>query len=152
VSEHRATVSIAHGVMVGADGTWSSTLIWGGNGRDGESLSNSLLAESEYSRDGRNSFIARVEYVEKSAAELVVNVAPYNFAAGRRFDVGEFSLGYVREFASWKSGTVGAGALGTLNFVPAALRGAYGSATPTGVVVFIRVRPRRTSMGSMNHM
>jgi hypothetical protein len=152
VSEHRATVSVAHGVPLGESGEWSSSLIWGGNGRDGESMSNSLLAETEFSRDGRNSFIARAEYVEKSAAELVLNAPPYNFASDLRFDVSEFSLGYVRELAMWKSGTFGAGVLGTLNFVPSALRAAYGSSTPAGVVLFARVRPRRTPMAPMDHM
>jgi hypothetical protein len=151
-SEHRATLSIAHGVLIGEAGQWSSSLIWGGNGRDGASLSNSVLAESEVSPDGRNSFIVRAEYVEKSASELVVDLAPFNFAPDRRFDVSELSLGYVRELAMWKSGTLGAGVLGTMNIVPGALRAAYGSATPAGVIVFVRVRPRRTAMAGMDHM
>ena len=152
VSEHRATVSVAHGVLVGESGEWSSSLIWGGNGRDGQLMSNSMLAETEFSRDGRNSFIARAEYVEKSAAELVLNVAPYNFAPEQRFDVSEFSLGYVRELAIWKSGTFGAGVLGTLNVLPSALRVAYGSSTQAGVVLFMRIRPRRSAMAAMDHM
>ena len=152
VSEHRATMSVAHGVLVGDAGAWSSSLIWGGNGRDGESLSNSVLAESEFSYDGRNSFIARVEYVEKSASELVIDVSPFSFAPERRFGVSEFSLGYVRELTTWRSVTFGAGVLGTLNTVPAVLRAVYGSATPAGVVVFVRVRPRRQGMGAMDHM
>ncbi|HEY2849726.1 MAG TPA: hypothetical protein VGI97_07600 [Gemmatimonadaceae bacterium] len=152
VSEHRATVSIAHGVAIGSEGEWSSTLIWGGNGRDGASLSNSGLFESEYSRDGRNSFIARGEYVQKTAAELAVTPPPLGLPASHLFDVGEITLGYVREFATWRTGTVGAGVLGTMNFVPAALQPEYGSATPIGVVFFVRMRPRRTTMAPMNHM
>ncbi|MFI5233054.1 MAG: hypothetical protein ACHQSE_11160 [Gemmatimonadales bacterium] len=152
VSEHRATVSIARGVPLGESGEWSSSLIWGGNGRDGESMSNSVLAETEFSRDWRNSFIARAEYVEKSAAELVADVPPFGFSPARRFDVSEISLGYVRELVSWSRGTFGAGALGTLNIVPPALRAAYGSSTPAGVVLFVRVRPRRSAMGAMGHM
>ena len=152
VSEHRATMSVAHGVPIGEAGAWSSSLIWGGNGRDGESLSNSLLAESEFSRDGRNSLIVRAEYVEKSASELVLDVPPFNFASERRFDVSEFSLGYVRELAMWRSATLGAGVLGTLNSVPTVLRAVYGSATPAGVTLFVRVRPRRQGMAAMDHM
>ena len=152
VSEHRATLSVAHGMLVGDAGEWSSSLIWGGNTRDGESLSNSLLAESEFSPDGRNSFIARAEYVQKSASELVVDIAPFNFASERRFDVSEISLGYVRELTTWRSGTLGVGVLGTLNFVPSTLRAAYGSSTPAGAVLFVRVRLRRTAMPGMDHM
>jgi hypothetical protein len=111
-----------------------------------------VLAESEYSRDGRNSFIARAEYVQKSAAELVVDGPPLNFAPDRRFDVSELSFGYIRELTMWRTGTLGVGVLGTLNFVPSVLRAAYGSSTPAGAVVFVRVRPRRTAMPVMNHM
>lgn len=152
ISEHRATVSVAHGILVGDNGAWSSSLIWGGNGRAGETLSNSLLAESEFSRDDLNSFLVRAEYVEKTAAELVVDGAPFNFAPGRRFDVSELSLGYVRELSTWKSGTLGVGVLGTVNFVPAALQTAYGSSTPIGALLFFRIRPRRAAMGPMGGM
>lgn len=152
VAEHRATISVGRGVMIGDAGAWNTSLIWGANGRAGESMSNSLLAETELSRDGRNSFIARAEYVQKSASELVADIPPYNFAADREFDVSELSLGYVRELAMWRTGTFGAGVLGTLNFVPAALQSVYGSSTPVGVVLFVRIRPRRTGMGSMDHM
>lgn len=151
VSEHRATISVARGVAIGSAGAWNTSLIWGANGRDGEAMSNSLLAEAEFSRDGRNAFVARAEYVEKSASELVVDTPPFNFAPDRRFDVSEVSLGYVRELAMWRTGTFGAGVLGTLNFVPAALRSLYGSSTPTGLVLFVRIRPRRTAM-AMDHM
>ena len=89
------------------DGQWSSSLIWGGNVRDGETLSNSILAESELSLDGRNSIVVRGEYVQKSAAELVLDVAPFNFAPEMRFGVSEFSLGYVRELASLEERNVG---------------------------------------------
>jgi hypothetical protein len=150
VSEHRAVGSIAYGTAVGMGGRWSSTLIWGGNGRDGEQLSSSVLGESELSIDARNSFIVRAEYVAKSAAELVLDTSPSGFAPGRLFDVGELSLGYVRELKTWGRGTLGAGVLGTVNFVPAALQTAYGSMNPLGAVIFVRVRPRFTGMTGMD--
>ncbi len=120
--------------------------------RDGESLSSSLLAESELSVDNRNSFIVRAEYVAKSAVELVLDTAPFGFAPGRRFDVGELSLGYVREVKTWTRGTLGIGLLGTVNFVPVALQNAYGSMNPLGAMIFVRVRPRRTKAGDMPGM
>ena len=150
VSEHRTTLSAAHGEMVGDSGEWSSSLIWGGNRREGESLSHSVLAESEFSRDGRNSFIARAEYVQKSASDLAVDVAPFDFAPKRRFDVSELSLGYVRELTTWRTATFGVGGLGTLNFVPSALRAVYGSSTPVGMVLFVRIRPRPNGMAGMH--
>jgi hypothetical protein len=150
VSEHRAVGSVAYGTPVGMNGQWNSTLIWGGNGRDGESLSKSVLAETEISADGRNSFIARAEFVEKSAAELVLDTGPLGFAPARRFDVSEVSLGYVREIKSWAHATLGVGAMGTLNVVPSSLRSVYGSTLPVGAVIFIRVRPRKSGMGMMD--
>jgi hypothetical protein len=37
--------------------------------------------------------------------------------------------------------TLGLGALGTVNFVPAAVESIYGSRTPRGLFVFLRLRP-----------
>lgn len=150
VSEHRVTGSVAYGAAVGVGGQWASTLIWGGNGRDGQAVSSSVLAESEISLDARNSFILRAEYVAKSATELVLDTPPAGFAPRQLFDIGEFSIGYVREITSWARGTLGIGALGTVNFIPAALRAAYGSTTPLGAVVFMRVRPRASGMRAMD--
>ena len=150
VSEHRAVGSIAYGTAVGMEGQWSSTLIWGGNGRDHESLSSSVLGETELSIDARNSFIVRAEYVTKSAAELVLDSAPFATAAKRSFDVGELSLGYVREIKKWGRGTLGIGVLGTVNFVPVALQTAYGSTTPLGAMIFVRIRPRASGMAGMD--
>jgi hypothetical protein len=152
MSEHRATLSVAHGTRFGADGQWSTALIWGENGPDAAPMSGSVLVETEFSPDARNSIVARAEYVQKSADDLVLDVAPFNLAPERLFGVSEFSVGYVRELASWGHGTLGLGVLGTLNTVPSALRPAYGSTTPVGAMVFLRLRPRRLSAGAMAGM
>ena len=39
------------------------------------------------------------------------------------------------------SATLGVGARGALNLVPSALEGVYGSRTPAGLAIFLRVRP-----------
>jgi hypothetical protein len=143
VSEHRATFSLMHSRRIGRDGQWSTTLTWGGNLLAGQSsYSNSALLESEAVLDDRNSVFGRMEYVQKSADELVLTAAPFDFAPTQRFGVSEFSLGYVRELSHWGSATLGLGALATVNVVPAALRDAYGSTTPVGAMLFLRVRPR----------
>jgi hypothetical protein len=56
--------------------------------------------------------------------------------------VSSFSLGYVREVGNASVFGVGLGARGTVNFIPSALEPTYGSRTPTGLIVFLRVRPK----------
>lgn len=52
----------------------------------------------------------------------------------------------------WKSGTLGLGATATINAVPEVLRTAYGTTTPLGVTLFLRIRPHRSAMGAMGAM
>jgi hypothetical protein len=87
--------------------------------------------------DEANSVFGRVEYVRKSAEELSLED---NFP-GQEFDVGSLAIGYIREFAGFRGATLGLGARGALNLVPSALEGAYGSRTPAGLAIFLRVRP-----------
>jgi hypothetical protein len=51
------------------------------------------------------------------------------------------SLGYVREFARYRGATFGAGARGAINLIAESLGDVYGSRTPVGIAVFLRVRP-----------
>jgi hypothetical protein len=62
--------------------------------------------------------------------------------------VGALQLGYIREVARTHWATIGLGTAGTLNFVPAALEPYYGSRNPTGVFVFLRMRPFHSSRSS----
>jgi len=140
-SLHRVTASVMHGRAVGSTGQWSTTLVYGGNKSSESPIANSWLAESELVLDAKNTVFARAELIAKSAADLVVDTAPFSFASDRRFDVGAFTVGAIRELLAFGSGTLGVGASGTLNVVPAALRDVYGSRTPLGAMVFVRVRP-----------
>ena len=58
----------------------------------------------------------------------------------RKFNVGAVELGYIRELARTHGATVGLGAAGTLNFVPASLEPYYGSRHPVGTFISLRVR------------
>lgn len=146
-SMHRVTASAIYGRPVGPDGQWATTLLYGANTNPSQSrLSNSLLLESEAILDRSNTVLGRVEYVQKNAEELVVNAPPFNFPATQRFNVGHVSLGYIRELIGLRGATLGLGAMGTLNIVPSALNGAYGSRTPLGGIVFLRLRPAGIGM------
>jgi hypothetical protein len=157
-SMHRMTASVLHGTRLGADGQWSSAFIWGANKHSGESSSNGFLAESGAILDKRNTLFGRTEIVRKSAEDLVVDnpvttrngtVLP-GFPASQRFNVGSLQIGYIREVARMHWTTLGFGAAGTLNFVPAPLEPYYGSRNPTGLFVFLRLRPFHRSRSTMN--
>jgi hypothetical protein len=165
-SMHRVTTSALHGARLGTDGQWASTFIWGANKHSTQpGWSHSLLAESEAIFDRRNTMFGRGEWVQKSAEDLVVaspvitggGVILPGFPASRSFNVGALQLGYIRELARTHWATIGLGAAGTLNFVPASLEPYYGSRNPTGTFIFLRLRPfhqprsamRMNDMGGM---
>ena len=141
-NQHRFGASVLHTVRLGRQGEWASALIYGANkhvepsGVTG-SWEHSLIAESNLQLDAANSVFARVEYVRKSGEELVL---PDPLSA-EEFDIGNLSLGYVREFAGYWGATFGLGARGAMNLIPKSLKGVYGSRTPVGLAVFLRVRP-----------
>jgi len=157
-SMHRITASVLHGAKLAADGQWASAFIWGANKHSAQtSWSNGFLAETEAILDKHNTVFGRTELVQKSAEDLVVDnpvvlrsgtILP-GFPVSERFNVGALQLGYVREVTRARWATIGLGGAGTLNFVPAALKPYYGSKNPTGLLVFLRVRPfhlARTTM------
>jgi hypothetical protein len=141
-NQHRLGASILHTVRLGREGEWASALVYGANmhmapsGVDGP-WEHSIMAESNLQLDGANSVFGRVEYVRKSGEELVLP----DPLSGEEFDIGNLSLGYIREFAGYRGATFGVGARGAINLVPADLEDTYGSRTPVGVAVFLRVRP-----------
>jgi hypothetical protein len=121
-------------------------LIYGANkSSESSRASNSALAEGTADLDGRNSLFGRVEWVEKSAADLALD----QFPSTQLFDVGELTLGYLRELIHWDGIGLGAAVTGTLNFVPSSLSGTYGSRTPVGLSVSVRLRPARMPMQGM---
>lgn len=151
-SLHRITASVMHGMKIGSEGQWSSTAVWGAN-KEGHELTHSVLIESEAVLDGSNTLMARAEWVQKSSADLVLDVPPTSFPARKHFDVSALSLGYVREVGGWTGATIGIGAIGTLNVVPSALETSYGSRTPVGGLLFVRLRPKfGSSMEGMGNM
>jgi hypothetical protein len=109
--------------------------------------------ETEAILDRWNTLLSRVEFVEKSAEDLVLDEPPSSFAPGEQFAISSLSLGYIRELGRGWGTTIGLGAMGTVNIVPSALENAYGSRTPLGAVVFLRVRPFQASggMAGMHH-
>lgn len=151
-SMHRTAVSAQYGQAIGG-GQWATSLIWSANTHADESRSsNSYLAETEAVLDVHNTVFARAEHVQKSAEDLSLDKGPGAFDAERTFAVSRVSLGYIREVASWRGATIGIGAMGNVAFVPTALEQAYGSATPRGFTLFVRLRAMRPASHDMSHM
>ncbi len=120
----------------GGNRRWSGAAIYGANVITGASRwSNSALFEGSVDLDHANTVFGRAEYVQKSALDLAL---PSTTAV---YDLGEISVGYARTLTVAAGLVFAAGARGTVNVVPPALRDAYGSRLPLGAAVFLSLRP-----------
>ena len=139
-SMHRVTASVLYGRKLGMDGQLATALVWGANRHSGRTT-HAALAEVEAIVNRRNTLLGRLELVQKSAEELVLPAGPGGFAPESTFTITALSVGYIREVGRTRSATVGIGFQGSVNAVPAALEPVYGSRTPVGGMLFVRIRP-----------
>src|SRR2546422_4636665 len=113
-------------------------LIYGANAPIGTGrLSNSVAVEMNVDLDGTNAVLGRVEYVRKTAEELVVASVP----PGTEYDVGALALGYHRALTRLGGVMAGIGLRGAVNLVPGALQGGYGSPAPPGFAGYFNLQP-----------
>jgi hypothetical protein len=139
-SLHRIGAAVLITQPVGTGGTWSSAVIYGANAQIGTGrLASSILVESTFDPDGTNSVFARGEFVRKSAEDLAIPAAP----ATTRYDVGGLALGYLRTVGGLAGLAAGVGARGSVNVVPSSLSAVYGSRTPVGGAIYVRLQPVR---------
>lgn len=122
---------------------WDNTLLWGANENAGRA-ENSVLAESNLELGPKDAVFGRAEYVRKSAQDLVLGptVPP-----DQQFDIRSLVGGYMREIASIRGGTIGLGGRASVNFIPSTLQPYYGTRTPAGIDIYVRIRPKRMTMG-----
>jgi hypothetical protein len=148
-SLRRVNAAVLYSKPTTRGGDWSSALVYGANKHTGGEWESSFTAESNLDLDLRNSVFGRLEYVRKTAEDLAVA----GTLPSAEFDIGSLVLGYVRELGSLGRTTIGVGATGTLGFIPADLKPTYGTRTPTGLAVYLRIRPKVMQMGQemMNH-
>src|SRR5262249_276595 len=97
-NQHRLGASILYSRRIARDGDWAGALGYGANkhtatGQRSSGLEHSLLLESNVQLDQSNSIFGRLEWVQKSAEELVVPTS----TPDARFNVSALALGYVRE-------------------------------------------------------
>jgi hypothetical protein len=148
-SLHRVNAAVLYSKPTSRGGDWSSALIYGANKHSGEGWENSFTAESNLDLDGRNSLFGRWNYARKGAEDLAVA----DSVPATEFNIGSVELGYVREVGSFGKATLGVGASGTLGFIPADLEPIYGTRTPTGLAVYLRIRPKVIQMDhEMDHL
>lgn len=95
------------------------------------------LVEGTLMLDDIHSIFGRAELLTKTGQELVLPAA----MAETKFAIGSLSAGYVYDFHQLGSIVPGIGAVGTLDVIGADLEPIYGTRTPVGGMVFVRLRP-----------
>jgi hypothetical protein len=151
---HRYGASVITELRGPGGGRWASTFIWGmnlhhhgaashelihgGPGASPHHHSSSLLAESNLEVGRLSTVFARIERVKKNGEEL-------GFSGGDLtvlYDIRSIVGGVTRRVASVGSAEFALGARGSVNFIPRSLLATYGTRTPSGFAVFLRLRPR----------
>jgi hypothetical protein len=150
VSQHRMGASILFDHPLDGTGEWSSALIYGANlYSNSRQLSNSVTLENTVDVDRHNSLFARIEYVNKDAGDLVLRPLP----PSDRFDIEAVTLGYTRDLFDIVHTAIGAGGVATLDMIPGSLAPYYGTRTPYGFGIFLRLRPSdRHTLAQMQDM
>lgn len=143
VSVRRWTASMIYARPLGEGGRVSTSLIFGRND-EGAALGSTdgVTLEGEVSGDGRSSFFLRAENVRKRGDELAL---PYP-ALRETYDVTSFTLGYLHELPAMAGVQTSLGVLGTQAFVGTVLEPLYGTGSPRGYMLYLRLRP-----GSSHH-
>lgn len=140
-SAHRVTASAMYGKALGREGQLAATVVYGvnrmGGGSEPPEWSHTFLAESEVILDRHNTVFGRVEWVRKTAEDLVLPVSDLH----QHFHLASLSLGAIRELGRGLGLTLGFGIRGTVNLLPRSLEPFYGSRTPVGGMIFLRARP-----------
>lgn len=144
VNRHRTTASIIYNKALGHDANWATTFVWGQNDDTHEGKTQSFLLESDF-QHGRETFYTRLERVEKSGHELVLNSADLE----KIFPIYAASFGYVHDFTHGDGIDVGLGAQFTIDHRPDELDRYYGNEIGYGFQVFLRIRPSRHAHGKM---
>lgn len=130
-------------------GNWASTLVWGRNqDLPGGEVFNSYLAESTLRFARHNCAWTRIENVDRTNLLLLgENPLPPGFEEHFLARIQAYTLGYDREFDFIPRLSSALGGEVTLYGKPASLDANYGD-HPTGVLVFLRLRP--TSSGKLS--
>ncbi len=132
--QRRTTASAIYNKKFNENKNWANSFVWGQNYGNRE-RTNAYLFESNYDFF-KNAVFGRFERVQKSGHELVLDEADED----KIFNVGLFSIGYLREIYQNKNLTMGLGAQTTFYQNPSSLRSYYGGTNHQGWQIFMRLR------------
>ncbi len=138
-NQHRVTASWLYNRPLGEDANFTTALVWGQNNLTTEGKTNSYLAEADYQR-GRDTLFTRIENIQKSGHELAL---PEESLHDRKFNLGAYTVGYVRDLTHGTGVDTGVGFAVTADTHPAALNADYGTGVPLSFQVYLRFRPSR---------
>ena len=136
-NQHRLVGSLLYNKPLGVDRNLYAGFVVGQNIESGGGRTSSYLAEADYQM-GANTAYARLEAGTRTARDLVIpNVDPATV-----YSVGAYTFGGVHDLTRNPAAlNVGLGAQFTLGSKAAGLDALYGSGTPLGYEVFLRIRP-----------
>ena len=138
-NQHRVTASWLYNRPLGEDANFTTALVWGQNNLSAEGKTNSYLAEADYQR-GRDTVFTRVENIQKSGHELQL---PEEGLHDRKFTLGAYTAGYVRDLTHGTGMDTGLGFAVTADTHPSALNADYGTGSPLSFQIYLRLRPSR---------
>jgi len=139
VDVDRVTASATYHRIVRQGSIWASTVGWGRNQEPGNDATNALLAETNLTRDERDSWFGRFELSGKSGHDLAIESPDV-------FTVAKLQAGYTRYFDAWNGLKPGVGAGVSAGLVPDSLKPFYGSRVNVGLAVFVTLRPAERGM------
>ena len=99
-------------------------------------ISSAALVESSLTVTKRLTVYGRVEQAQKSGDDL-----GFLGDLTQTFTIRSVSLGATQDLHVFGSASVGLGARAAVNLLPQTLRLTYQTRTPTGLAVYLRVRP-----------
>ena len=132
-NERRWSASAIYTAPVGAAGWWSTTAAWGRRQSTGGPGLDAVIFESAVHPADPWTIFVRAELTRTDELTHGVLQGPVQ-------TVSKASIGAIHD---WRMAThlkVGLGGLYAVNVVPGALAASYGSDTPTGAMVFVRLK------------
>jgi hypothetical protein len=130
--EQRISASGIYSIPFGDQGLWSSTLAWGQRRADSGPGLDALALESALKPDDVWTLFSRFELTRTDELAGALDLPAQT--------VSKLSAGIIHDWRLDPHLKLGLGGLVSLNFIPDALSHSYGSSTPLGTMIFLRLK------------